>query len=92
MEDKVEFEMLDSKLLGSDTIVYRLEDGTQVKIRVSIGRAGIAKNFKNPDGTPHYSISPNVQINIVPASKKFYIPKSRLKAPTPPKESKFKPI
>ena len=92
MEDKIEFEVLEAKLLGSDTIVFKLEDGTQVKIRVGIARVGVAKNFKNPDGTPHYAVDTNLQISFVPASKKFYIPKSRIKVPAPPKESKFKPI
>jgi len=31
MEDKVEFEVLEAKLLGSDTVVYKLEDGTKLR-------------------------------------------------------------
>ena len=46
MEDKVEFEVLEAKLLGSDTVVYKLEDKTEIKIRVDIARVGVAKNFE----------------------------------------------
>ena len=91
-EDKVEFKMLDVKLVGSDTVVFRLEDETMVKITVNIRRAGIAVNFKNPDGTPHYAVDANLGIHIIPKSKKFYIPKSKLRIPTPPKKSQMKPI
>lgn len=90
-EENVEFKWLDAKLTGTDTVVYKLEDGTMVKIRVDINRAGVAINFKNPDGTPHYNIDAGLRIQIIPTSKKFYIPKSRLRRP-PPKEPKMKPI
>jgi hypothetical protein len=90
-EEKIEFKILDYKLLGSDTVVFRLEDGAMVKVKVDIARAGIAINFKNPDGSPHYNINANLTINVIPAEKKFVIPKSQL-APTAPKESKMKPI
>jgi hypothetical protein len=90
VSDKIEYETLEAKLVGSDTVVFKLEDGTQVKIRVSIVRAGVATNYKNPDGTPSYSIQPNIQVTFVPSSKKFYLPKHSV--PTPPKESEFKPI
>lgn len=90
MSDKIEYERLEAKLVGSDTVVFRLEDETQVKIRVSIDRAGVATNFKNPDGTPVYSIHPGIQITFVPSSKKFYLP--RPSVPTSPKDSEFKPI
>lgn len=88
----VEFKWLDSKSVGSDTVVFRLEDGTRVKIRVEINRAGIATNFKNPDGTPHYAIDAGLRIQVIPKAKKFYIPRSKLRSPRPPKESRMKPI
>jgi len=91
-KENVEFKWLDAKLTGSDTVVFRLEDGALVKIRVDINRAGIATNFKNPDGTPHYSIDAGLRIQIIPSSKKFYIPKSKLRIPATPKEPKMKPI
>ena len=91
-KDSVEFKMLDAKLVGNDTVVFKLEDGATVKVKVGMGRAGVATTFKNPDGTPHYNIHPSIQIIITPSSKKYYIPKSKIKTPTPPRESTFKPV
>jgi hypothetical protein len=90
-EENIEFKILDYKLLGSDTVVFRLEDGAMVKVRVDIGRAGVATNFKNPDGSPNYNIGADLRITIIPPEKKFSIPKSQLPQ-VPPKESKIKPI
>jgi hypothetical protein len=90
-EENVEFKMLEAKLVGSDTVIFRLEDGAMVKIKVDIERAGVAVNFKNPDGSPHYSINSGLKITVIPSEKKFFIPKSQL--PTAPhKESTMKPI
>jgi hypothetical protein len=91
-KDQVEFKLLDSKLVGNDTVVFRLEDGAIVKIKVDITRAGVAINFKNPDGTPHYAVDTNLGLQVIPKSKKFYIAKSKLRVPAPPKESKMQPI
>lgn len=91
-KENVEFKILNVKLTGSDTVVFKLEDGTTVKIKVDIPRAGVATNLKNPDGTPHYNINTALQIQIIPSAKKYYIPKSKIKTHTPPKESTFKPI
>jgi hypothetical protein len=91
-KDQIEFKWLEAKLVGSDTVVFRLEDGAMVKVKVDIGRAGVAVNFKNPDGTPHYNVNAGLRIQVIPKSKKFYIPKSKLRVPTPPKEPKMKPI
>ena len=91
-EEQVEFKWLDTKVVGNDTVVFRLEDGAMVKIKVGVTRAGVATNFKNPDGTPHYSVDANLGILVIPKSKRFYIPKSKLRTPTLPKESKMKPI
>lgn len=90
-EEKIEFKILDYKLLGNDTVVFRLEDGTMVKVKVDIDRAGVATNFRNPDGSLHYNINTSLKINVIPAEKKFQIPKSQL-SQTAPKESKMKPV
>jgi hypothetical protein len=89
--ENVEFRILDYKLVGNDTVVFRLEDGAIVKIKVDIGRAGVATNFKNPDGSSHYNIAANLSITVIPPEKKFSIPKSQLPQ-APPKESRMKPI
>jgi hypothetical protein len=92
-EDKVEFKWLEAKSVGTDTVVFRLEDGAMVKLRVDITRAGVATNFKNPDGSPHYSINTNVGIQIIPADKRFTLPKSQVIREQPQqKERTIKPI
>ncbi len=91
-KEQIEFKLLEAKLVGSDTVVFRLEDGAMVKVRVGIGRAGVATNFKNPDGTPHYNVNAELRVQVVPKSKKFYVSKSKLRVPVPSKEPKMKPI
>ena len=90
-EEKIEFEILETKLIGSDTVVFRLEDGAMVKVKVEIGRAAVATNEKNPDGTPRYNINAGLKLTVIPKDKKFYIPKSQLKKGSS-KDSTFKPI
>ncbi len=90
-EEKVEFKILDVKLVGSNTVVFRLEDGAMVKVKVDIERAAVAIDFKNPDGTPHYNIGTGLRLTVIPKDKKFYIPKSKLKR-GPSKERTLKPI
>lgn len=91
-EDKIEFKMLEAKTIGSNTVVFRLEDGAQVKIKVDIERAGVAVNFTNPDGTPHYNVGAGLRIQVIPPKKRYYIPRSRLKIPTAKKEPTVKPV
>lgn len=90
-EDLVKFRMLDWKLKSpTDTVVFELEDGCMVKVKVDIDRAGIATNFKNPDGTAHYNINFGLKPLIIPPSKEFQIPRSQLPA-MPPKPYKQPP-
>ena len=90
-EETVEFKILEAKPVGSDTVVFRLEDGALVKIKVDLERAGVATNFRNPDGSPHYNFTPRLNVNVIPSDKRFLIPRSQL-SQTLPKESKMKPI
>jgi hypothetical protein len=83
-EPKVEFKWLEARLVGSDTVVFRLEDGATVKVKIDIDRAGVAINFTNPDGTPRYNIGTSVKLNVIPPNKKFSVPKSQL-GPSPVK-------
>jgi len=84
-EDLVKFRMLDWKLKSpSDTVVFELEDGTIVKIKVDLDRAAIAIDYKNPDGTPHYNIGTGLKLTVVPKSKEIMIPKSQLNIPPQP--------
>lgn len=91
-EDKVEFKMLESKLIGSGTVVFTLEDGAKVKIQVNIARAGVAVNLKNPDGTPHYNINTALGIKIIPPNKKYSIPRDKIQLPTARKDRNISPI
>jgi hypothetical protein len=78
-EQKIEFKWLEAKCTGTDTVVFKLEDGAVVKIKVDVDRAGVATGFTNPDGTPHYEIGAALKINVIPSNKAYYIPKSQLK-------------
>jgi len=64
------------------------EDGTIVKVRVDLDRVGIATNFTNPDGTPHYAINTSVKLSITPKDKKFSVAKNSIKGKqsTPPNQ------
>ena len=84
-EPMVEFKWLDAKSVGSDVVVFRLEDGATVKARVNVDRVGVALNFKNPDGSSHYTINASLAITIIPPEGKFSIPRSQVQAPAPPK-------
>ena len=78
-ENKIEFKWLDAKCVGSDTVVFKLEDNASVKIKIDIDRAGIAVGIINPDGTPHYEIGTAVKVTVIPPKKSYFIPKSKLK-------------
>lgn len=75
----VEFRMLDYSTVGSDTVSFKLEDGTVVKVRVGIERVGVATNYRNPDGTLHYAVNTSVKLYIIPHDKRFTLPKSQVK-------------
>ena len=77
--NKIEFKMLDHKRLENDFVSFKLEDGTIVKVKVDLDRVGIATNFTNPDGTPHYAINTSVKLSIIPKNKKFLVEKKSVK-------------
>ena len=82
-EPMIEFKWLEAKPVGNEVVVFHLEDGTTVKARVSLDRAGVATNFKNPDGTNHYSIGANLNITIIPAKRSSQFPEVRYKCRRP---------
>ena len=84
-EQKIEFKWLEVKCIGTDTVVFKLEDGATVKVKVDLDRAGVAKSITNPDGTPHYDIGASLKVNVIPSTKSYYRPKSRLKISKPGK-------
>lgn len=67
---QVEFKYLESKVVGNDCIVFRLEDGTQAVVRVDIMRAG---NRINEKGEVDYHFEFNNSVKIIPADKKFKV-------------------
>ena len=77
--NKIEFKMLDHQRLENDFVSFKLEDGTIVKVKVDLERVGIATNFTNPDGTPHYAINTSVKLSIIPKNKKFSVEKKSVK-------------
>jgi hypothetical protein len=77
--DRIEFKMLDYSTIGSDTVSFKLEDGTIVKVKVGLERVGVATNYKNPDGTLHYAVNTSVKLYTIPYDKRFTLPKSQVK-------------
>lgn len=77
--DKIEFKMLDYSVEGSDTVSFKLEDGTVVKVKVGIERVGVATNFRNPDGSLHYAVNTSVKLYVIPYDKRFTLPTSQVK-------------
>lgn len=78
-KDKIDFKLLDHERVGNEFVSFKLEDGTIVKVKVDLDRVGIATNFKNPDGTPHYAINTSVKISVIPNERKFSIEKNNVK-------------
>ncbi|AIF84316.1 hypothetical protein NTE_02262 [Candidatus Nitrososphaera evergladensis SR1] len=85
-KDRIEFKMLEHESVGDDTVSFKLEDGTIVKVKVSLERVGIATNYRNPDGTPHYAVNSAVKVYIIPADKRFTMPKNQVSGAAAPQE------
>ncbi|KAG0512166.1 MAG: hypothetical protein V3T63_02450 [Nitrosopumilaceae archaeon] len=77
--NKIEFKMLDFERLENEFVSFKLEDGTVVKVKVDLDRVGIATNFSNPDGTPHYAINTSVKLTVIPSNRKFSVEKTSIK-------------
>ena len=78
--DKIEFKVLDYSTVGSDTLSFKLEDGTIVKVKVGLERVGVATNYRNPDGSLHYAINTSVKLYIIPHDKRFTLPSSAVRS------------
>jgi hypothetical protein len=79
-DNKIEFKMLDYSVVDNDdTVSFKLEDGTIVKVKVGIERVGVATNYRNPDGSLHYAVSTSVKLYIIPHDKRFTLQKSQIK-------------
>lgn len=84
-EPKIEFKLLEAKCTGTDTVVFKLEDGATVKVKVDLDRVGVAKSMTNPDGTPHYDIGASLKVCVIPSKKSYYRSKSKLRIAKPEK-------
>jgi hypothetical protein len=83
--DKIEFKMLDYSTVGSDTLSFKLEDGTIVKVKVGLERVGVATNYRNPDGSLHYAINTSVKLYVIPYDKRFTLLRNAIRGqPQPP--------
>ncbi|MBE44296.1 MAG: hypothetical protein CMO16_03840 [Thaumarchaeota archaeon] len=78
--DKIEFKMLDHERVGVDTVTFKLEDGTIVRVKVDLDRVGLATNYKNPDGTSHYAVNTSVKVFVIPQDRKFTLSKNQVNA------------
>ena len=78
--DEIEFKMLVSKVDGSDEVIFELEDGSIIKIRVNIDRAGVATNYLNSDGSKHYNVQASMSVNVIPADRKYKLTKPGVKS------------
>jgi len=67
-EEIVEFKWLDSKLVGNNSLIFRLEDGAEVIVKVEIMRAGVHMDEK---GEPAYHLEFNNLCKVIPAKKTF---------------------
>ncbi|HEX2013755.1 MAG TPA: hypothetical protein VLA68_00875 [Nitrososphaera sp.] len=83
MPDKVDFKMLDYSVAGTDTVTFKLEDGTVVKVKVGIERVGVATNYRNPDGSLHYAVNTSVKLYVIPYDKRFTLSRSQVKGTSP---------
>ena len=81
--NNIEFKILDYSAEGNDTVSFVLEDGTIVRVKVGIERVGIATNYRNPDGSPHYAVNTSVKLYIIPSDRKFTIPRSQVQGQAP---------
>jgi len=77
--EKIEFKMLDYSVAGTDTVCFKLEDGTIVKVKVGIERVGVATNYRNPDGSLHYAVNTSVKLYVIPYDKRFTLSRSQVK-------------
>jgi hypothetical protein len=89
--DQVEFKMLDYSTVGSDTVSFKLEDETIVKVKVGIERVGVATNYRNPDGSLHYAVNTSVKLYVIPYDKRFTLTKSQIKGQDPSQDDKRSP-
>ena len=73
-QEQIKYRQISAKLVGSNVVNFRLEDGNLLKIHVELTRVGVAVDRKAPDGTPIYNFALNPRIEIETKDKTFYAP------------------
>jgi hypothetical protein len=73
-QEQIKFKQLSAKLVGSNVVNYRLEDGTLMKIHVELARIGVAMDRKAPDGSPLYNANIGTRVEFENKDKTFYAP------------------
>jgi hypothetical protein len=56
--DQIDFKWLEARLQGNDTVVFRLEDGTLIKVDID---SGVSATFKSPDSCSQCNVSTSVR-------------------------------
>ena len=78
--DEIEFNMLEANADGSDEVTFQLEDGSLIKIRVNIDRAGVATNYHNSDGSKHYNVQASMSVNVISSDRTYKLSKPGMKS------------
>jgi hypothetical protein len=73
-QEQIKYKQISAKVVGSNVVVFRLEDETMVKVHVDMARVGVAVDRKNPDGTPIYNFSTTLRFDTQTKDKTFYAP------------------
>ena len=73
-QEQIKFKQISAKLVGSNVVNFRLEDGNLLKIHLELTRIGVAIDRKAPDGTPIYNISMNPRVEIETKDRTFFAP------------------
>ena len=73
-QEQIKYKRITAKIVGSNVVNFRLEDGTLVKIFVEMNRAGIAIDRKAPDGSPLYNFEIGTRMDIQTKEGTFYAP------------------
>jgi len=69
----VEFKWLNSRAIGDNKIHFELEDGTIAVVRVEVTNAGVRQDEA---GNPQYHLEFQNFVKIIPAKKKFRLPRN----------------
>ena len=73
-QEQIKYKQISAKLVGSNVVNFRLEDGNLLKIHVELTRIGVAIDRKAPDGTPIYNFSMNPRVEIETKDKTYLAP------------------